>query len=78
MTTAGQPTFETEFRDRLKKIENDARDAGMNLTGICKELGISRATPDRWKRNTPTTIKIMADMEALISKKKASDAAAAQ
>ena len=62
------PSFEAVFRSRISKIEEDARKVGMNFTTICKEAGISRATPDRWKRGTPRTIEIVDQMEKIVAK----------
>ena len=62
------PSFEAVFRSRIMKIEEDARKVGMNFTTICKEAGISRATPDRWKRGTPRTIEIVDQMEKIVAK----------
>lgn len=61
-------TFEAVFRSRVAKIEADARAVGLNFTTICKEAGISRATPDRWKRGTPRTIEIVDQMEKIVAK----------
>jgi hypothetical protein len=38
------------------------------MTSICKDAGISRATPDRWKRGTPRTIEIVDQMEQIVAK----------
>jgi hypothetical protein len=72
-----QPTFEDVFRSRVAKIEADARAVGLNFTSICKEAGISRATPDRWKRATPNTISIVTRMEEIVARKRAEGAPAA-
>ena len=61
-------TFEAVFCSRVAKIEADARAVGLNFTTICKEAGISRATPDRWKRGTPRTIEIVDQMEKIVAK----------
>lgn len=67
------PTFEAVFRSRISKIEEDARKVGLNFTSICKEAGVSRATPDRWKRGTPRTIEIVDQMEKIVARKLASE-----
>jgi len=74
------PTFDDVFRQRLEKLEADARDVGLNFTSICKEVGISRATPDRcrWKRSTPNTIKIVTKMEAYVATHRAESALGAK
>ena len=63
--------FDAVFRARIAKLENDAKAAGMNFTTICKEVGVSRATPDRWKRGTPRTIEIVAQMEKFVAAERA-------
>lgn len=63
--------FSDVFNNRLKAIEAEARAVGLNYTSICKEAGISRATPDRWKKSTPKTVSIVAKMEAIIARHKA-------
>lgn len=59
-------TFVEVFQKRVKKIERDALRVGLNFTVICKQAGISRATPDRWKKSTPKTILLIAKLESII------------
>lgn len=70
------PVAKTNFTDAFKKridaIEAEAKAVGMNFTSICKEAGISRATPDRWKKSTPKTVEIVSRMEDIIARHKAS------
>lgn len=66
-----QQKFTDVFRQRIEKIEADAKAVGLNFTSICKEAGISRATPDRWKRSTPKTIKLIQAIEDLIEARRA-------
>ena len=61
--------FEDEFRQRIEKLETDAKSIGLNFTSICREAGVSRATPDRWKKSTPTTIALVAKMEGIVAEK---------
>lgn len=42
---------------------------GTNLTEVCREAGVPRQTPERWKVKEPMTIKILRKIEATISKK---------
>lgn len=70
-----EPTFGEVFRDRLDKVEAAAKAAGINMTVVCKEAGISRATPDRWRRKLPKTIDIIDKMEKVVAKYKATAAA---
>ena len=69
-------TFTQSFKERIEKIERDAKEVGLNFTSICKEAGISRATPDRWKKKTPKTVEIVTQMEAIVERQKAEAAAA--
>lgn len=71
--TTPQPTpqFTEDFRDRIKEIEADAKRYGLNWTSICKEAGISRATPDRWKKKTPKTIEVVSKMQEIVARHKA-------
>lgn len=61
-------TFEQVFNERLRKLEKDAHDAGINMTVVCAEAGIGRATPDRWKRSVPKTVKILDTMEKIVAR----------
>jgi hypothetical protein len=63
--------YDEEFRDRLQKIEADVLELGLNFTVICSRAGISRATPDRWKRHTPKTIALVAKVESIIAEERA-------
>jgi transposase-like protein len=69
-----EPTFGEVFRDRLDKVEAAAKAAGINMTVVCKEAGISRATPDRWRRKLPKTAEIIDKMEKVVAKYKAAAA----
>ena len=62
--------FTKVFHDTLDKIEKDAKDVGLNLTSICKATEISRATPDRWRKTVPKTIKLIEDMQNIIEEKR--------
>lgn len=64
-------TFTDDFRGRVSKIEAEARACGLNWTSICQEAGISRATPDRWKKSTPKTIELVDRMEQIVARHKA-------
>lgn len=66
-----EQTFTELFRQRVEKIEADAKEVGLNFTSICKEAGISRATPDRWKRSTPKTVKLIQKIEDIIAARRA-------
>ncbi len=70
-------TIKTVFDDRFKAMEDAAKAKGLNLTIVCKKLGISRATPDRWKRETPKTIELLQQMEEFVNKSPAAAESAA-
>lgn len=61
--------FVEVFRDAVDQLGVDARAAGTNLTEVCREMRISRATPDRWKREVPMTVNLLAQMQKLIRDK---------
>lgn len=61
-------TYEDEFKARVAKLEKDASAAGTNLTEVCREAGVSRATPDRWRKKTPKTIALICRMEAIVER----------
>lgn len=69
--------FVEVFHDTLADIESGAKAAGSSITEICKETKISRTTPDRWKANTPNTVKLIARMQEAVARKKAERDAAA-
>ena len=69
--------FEQLFRETLDKLEEDAKSVGSNLTELCREAGISRTTPDRWKAQAPITVRHIANLQ-LIVKDKLNAAAAAK
>jgi hypothetical protein len=61
--------FEDVFLQRIDDLEARAKKVGMNFTSICHEAGASRATPDRWRRDTPKTIKLLARMEEIVAER---------
>lgn len=63
--------FVEAFNKALADIEAGAKEAGSSITEICRENKISRTTPDRWKANTPNTVKLIARMQAAVARKKA-------
>ena len=63
---AKKETFGEVFRARLDRIVEDSEAAGINLTIVCALAGISRATPDRWRRSLPKTIALIETMEGII------------
>lgn len=61
--------FSKVFNDRLDDIERRALKVGSNLTAVCKAIGISRSTPDRWRREMPRTIEILEQMDQCVAGK---------
>ena len=63
--------FVETFIATLDKLEADAIKVGETLTSICRTTGISRATPDRWRKEIPKTILLMAEMQGIVVAKRA-------
>lgn len=61
--------FVDAFNGALAGIEAGAKEAGSSITEICRETGISRTTPDRWKANPPITIELVARMQDAVNRK---------
>lgn len=66
--------FVNVFHCAIDAIEADAKAVGLTLTSICRDLEVSRATPDRWRKKVPKTIEIMAAMQKVVDDKRAKDA----
>ena len=58
--------FEKDFFAALDQLEVDAKAVGLNLTSICKETGVSRATPGRWRREVPMTVQLLRQMQDVV------------
>lgn len=58
--------FVKTFDAALDQLEEDAKEVGMTLTSLCRDTGVSRATPDRWRKVTPKTIEILSKMQDLV------------
>lgn len=61
--------FIDAFKAALAGIEAGAQEAGVSISEICRETGISRTTPDRWKAKTPNTIELIAKMQNAVDSK---------
>jgi hypothetical protein len=59
--------FTEVFNNALDELEKEAHSVGLNLTILCRETQISRATPDRWRRHVPKTVAIMTEMQEVIN-----------
>lgn len=70
------PPFSRVFEDRVRKLEADAHQAGISLTELCRMAKVSRATPDRWRREVPKTITLVEKLEAALKLRLAERAAA--
>lgn len=60
-------SFQKMFQDRLDNIEERGRARGLTLTHICRYAGVARATPDRWRKNTPLSVELIDKMEAVVA-----------
>lgn len=63
--------FEEVFKQALSELEADAKAAGTSLTAICRETKISRTTPDRWRARPPATVRLIAQLQQAVERKKA-------
>ena len=64
-----QKNIEVVFNDALSQLEADAKAAGSNLTEVCREAGVSRTTPDRWKEKPPATIVTLKKLQDVVAEK---------
>lgn len=62
-----EETFSEVFKKEIDAIELAALAAGTTLTAVCRDIGISRSTPDRWRREIPRTIAIIEKMRARVA-----------
>lgn len=56
-------SFETDFVTRLQQLNERALRAGSSMTDLCRRVGIARSTPDRWHKQVPKTVRIVASLE---------------
>jgi len=68
--------FNHQFNDALDDIERRLHAIGRNFTQLCNETKVSRATPNRWKRQMPKTVDIVARMQQTLVEWEAEHAAA--
>ena len=61
-------TFTEEQRVRLVDIEKRAKNAGSNITQVCKNTGIARATYERWMQRAPQSVTKMDELEIEVSR----------
>lgn len=62
--------FNQNFHEAMDAIEADAKASGIDMTHLCEETGISRATPSRWKRRVPKTIELVTRLQKALEKAK--------
>lgn len=65
--------FVSDFHGAIDKLEADAKEVGLTLTSICRDTGVSRATPDRWRKKIPKTVELLGQMQDLVTAKRASN-----
>ncbi|HGX3708918.1 TPA: hypothetical protein ACNEJR_003679 [Escherichia coli] len=58
-TPMDDSTFEAEFYRRVELIKQRAKEAGTNITQLCRIAGVSRTTPERWEKRVPKSIGIL-------------------
>lgn len=59
-------TFAAAFNDRLEGLIERGKAIGMTLNDICSNAKVARATPDRWRANTPKTVATIDKMEKAV------------
>lgn len=57
-------TFEEDFKNRLDSIIQRSEAVGLSVTELCRRTRIARATPDRWRKEAPLSIKLIDKLEA--------------
>lgn len=70
-------TFAQEHARRLKELEARAKAAGSNITQVCKNTRIARATYERWVQHPPQSITKLDELEAEVARLENASAAAA-
>lgn len=70
--------FDAVFQASLDRIIREAKAAGLSVSALCRRAGISRTTPDRWRQESPETIRLLARMEKIVQDEKDKNAIAAR
>jgi hypothetical protein len=65
--------FVQTFHGAIDQLEADAKKEGLTLTSICRDTGVSRATPDRWRKKIPKTIELLGQMQDIVAAKRESN-----
>jgi hypothetical protein len=61
-------TLTQEFDTRVKALEKRAKAAGTNMTRICADTGLARATWERWSKRAPQIMRKFDELEKEIAK----------
>lgn len=70
-----EKNFVDIFNDAVDALETDAEAAGTNITAVCRDAGVSRAAPVRWKKEPPLTVRLVAKMQDRIKEIKKENSA---
>jgi transposase-like protein len=52
--------------DAISLIEQKARDKGVSIASVCRELGLKRMYISRWKKSKPTSLKYIDAINAYL------------
>lgn len=61
-------SFEGEFKRRLSEIIERGSACGLNISQLCREAGVSRATPDRWRTDVPLSVRLVDQLDAVVTR----------
>lgn len=59
--------FQTEYLRWLDAIKERGQKCGLTLTDICREAGVARATPDRWRKRPPLSVVLVDKLDAVVA-----------
>uniref|UniRef100_A0AAU6W359 Uncharacterized protein n=1 Tax=Pseudomonas phage Touem01 TaxID=3138548 RepID=A0AAU6W359_9VIRU len=62
----GPSGFQAVFYSYLEDLERRAHAQNLTLTDMCREADVARATPDRWRKRLPKTIRNVCDLESVV------------
>lgn len=66
--------FQEVFYSHLDDLELRAHKLGLTMTDLCSRSGVARATPDRWRKSLPSTVRCMIDLEKVVIDAEADEA----
>lgn len=58
--------IDAAFTDAVKAVVSDAKAAGIPMSAVCDAVGASRATPHRWLKSPPASVRILTQMQAAV------------